>query len=471
MIIPPDVRNREWAFCACNVTGKQPASLEEECMKAGLHFVDVYSADLQEIWMEHRKHRHHVGDYKEAYTILCNAYGKPPLIYLGNPVCHYNTYLCPENHAKLGTLTAKDKERIENKIQWLKNKYDMLNTSGCPVIITENPKGYADKVITRANDERAYVAVQPWQFYGFDGKFDPEDLHAKETHLFSAGNSDAIDKLPLDSYIVTRDEPPDVVHDWVLKQKDSNARSVVPTGEAAAISKCAVDRYKHACKDTTPKALVPLVFNEDEIHSMKAAKRQCNSFVGMRNGEKCYCNLPFGHDNERNRKRGVAECALYDYETREILFAAPIPRSRRASRGPQDAAAVSSASCGAVQSPTQPPPPSSPAPSDDMAGTNGQPATDAEVGATAALLELSESTTAAPPSMLSTEPLAQAPVLATRVVPRPMSRVRVIPGVALPSAVCKLPVITRSGKQMRRYKPSALLATRSGNQIRRFKRQ
>jgi hypothetical protein len=77
MEIPMDAIVCLWAFCPCNVTGKQSLSLDEEFRKRGIR-VDVYSADLQETLMESRKHRHHVGDYKEAYEILLNAYGNPP---------------------------------------------------------------------------------------------------------------------------------------------------------------------------------------------------------------------------------------------------------------------------------------------------------------------------------------------------------------------------------------------------------
>lgn len=315
MEIPVDAIDRLWAFCPCNVTGKQSLALETEFLKRGVR-VDVYSADIQETSMATQKPRHHVGDYKEAYEILLKAYGKPPVVVLGNPSCQFTTFAAKENHFQLGDQTAEDKERVKEQKKWLEIKFWMLHTPGCPVIITENPKGYAMTVITLADGGRAYVKVQPWHFLGFDGNFDIKDNHVKETYLFSAGNKDAIDKYPIEAHIVWHEMPDGCVKDWVRKQKDSNARSVVPTGMAYAISKCAVDRYFHHLKRTTPKEFMQLAFHEDKINSSEAAqKQQCNRFIGMYNGETCYCNLPPFHDTERNLKRGVTCCAFVDWST------------------------------------------------------------------------------------------------------------------------------------------------------------
>lgn len=334
MEIPMDAIYCLWAFCPCNVTGKQPLSLEEEFRKRGIR-VDVYSADIQPTFMQNRKHRHHVGDYKVAYELLLKAYGKPPVVVLGNPVCHYSTFVCPGNHFKLGELTVKEKERLEDKKQWLEIKFWMLHIPGCPVIITENPRGYADKVITLADGGRAYVEVQPWQFWGFNDWYDPDDIHVKATHLFSAGNKDAINKYPIEANIVQHEMPAGCVKDWVAKQKDSNARSVVPTGMADAIAKCAVDRYIHSLKRPTPKELVRFAFHEDKINSSEALeKRPCNTLIGMYNGEKCHCNLPLGHDTDRNLKRGVTSCAFVDWSTTPAttLFAATPLTAKRFSK-------------------------------------------------------------------------------------------------------------------------------------------
>lgn len=332
MDIPMDALLCRWAFCPCNVTGKQSLFLEEEFRKRGLR-VDVYSADIQPTLMQNRAHRHHPGDYKEAYEILLKAYGKPPVVVLGNPVCDFSTFLCPENHFKLGELTVKDKERLEKKKEWLDNKFEMLHIPECPVIITENPKGYADKVITLTNGGRAYVEVQPYQFLGFAGNFDPLDNHVKATHLFSGGNKDAIDKYPIDAYIVQHEEPVGCVHDWVAKQENTDARSVVPTGMADALSKCAVDRYIHHLKSTIPNDIIELAFHEDKINSSEALKkRPCNTFIGMYNGERCFCNLPLGHDTYRNFKRGVTSCAFVDYTTGQPLFSASTPSEKRHSK-------------------------------------------------------------------------------------------------------------------------------------------
>ena len=330
--IPTDAHSRLWAFCPCNVTGKQPLSLEEEFLKRQIS-VDVYSADIQPTLMHDRTYRHYTGDYKEAYELLVKAYGKPPVVVLGNPVCHYSTFVCPGNHFKLGELTAKDKKRLKEKKEWLENKFEMLHIPGCPVIITENPKGYADKVITRADGGKAYVEVQPWQFWGFNGWYDPDDNHVKNTHLFSAGNKSAINKYSIEAYAVQHEEPAGCVRDWVAKQKDSNARSVVPTGMADAIAKCAVDRYIHSLEQITPKELVQLAFHDDKINSTEALeKRPCNTFIGMYNGEKCHCNLPLGHDTYRNIKRGVTCCAYIDYTTGQTLFSAASPTMKRHSK-------------------------------------------------------------------------------------------------------------------------------------------
>jgi hypothetical protein len=37
------------------------------------------------------------------------------VVVLGNPVCHYSTFVCPGNHFKMGELTVEDKERLDEK--------------------------------------------------------------------------------------------------------------------------------------------------------------------------------------------------------------------------------------------------------------------------------------------------------------------------------------------------------------------
>jgi hypothetical protein len=321
-----DKRARQWIFVVFNFSGKQGKDIRHYLFLKDLHNIDVWTNDIQDTVMDDTRPFHKKGDFKKVLDELTEEYGKPPIAIVGNPPCTYNTYLCSLNHPVLGKPTSDDEERVNQKTKYLKEAaYELLVNSGALAVILENPKGYFDTVITRKNGDETYEAFQPWHFFGHNGTYDEEDLHTKETHLHSGGVQAAIDMYPLSEYITQHEKPPNVIDNWVLTRVSSNERSWSPTGMSMAIADCITDRLAYCLRSKTRKKPLEIVFNYSEINPRHkiGTNSPCNNFIGMYKGKPCACNLPLGHQTEKNMIRGVHVCGLMDHETGEYIFKAP----------------------------------------------------------------------------------------------------------------------------------------------------
>lgn len=301
---------RDYALVIFNASGIQGQCLRKELRNAGLLDVDVWTIDLLPTKIAETDKFHKQCGYQKAIDDLFVQYNKNPIIIIGNPPCTFNSFVCPLNNPLPGKPLPKEDERMLLKKLWMEQTYRLMKIRS-PVTMIENPRGYMDKVITQKDRQCAYSIVQPWHF---------GNLWTKETHIWSAGNESAIMKIPLEKYIHIFDKPQGVVKNWVGKQVDSEARSVTPPGMAAALAKCAVDRYKHCISPATSKKRLELEFHQSMINP-PTTKKSCGQRFVAEDGSIQYCNLPIGHaGNERCLKRDASRCGVYDATAKKFLF-------------------------------------------------------------------------------------------------------------------------------------------------------
>ena len=206
----------------------------------------------------------------------------------------------------------------------MKIMYDIL-MDPFDVIMMENPRGYVDNVIKRIDDKDSYVSVQPWNFGN-----EEEDLHTKETHIWSGGKMSAVDKIRLLDYVTVHEKPKNVQHNWVLSQKDSNARSKFSPGLAKAVAECAVDRMLYIRLEEPTKS-AKFDFDDGQIQPCLQPANMCGKPIFV-NGKRKFCNLRIGHDSAKNMGKGCSFCGLMDYDKGGLVFQQTHIQSKRVCR-------------------------------------------------------------------------------------------------------------------------------------------
>jgi hypothetical protein len=313
-----------YCLVSFNKSGIQGEALRKALTSANIHDVDVWTTDLQETDMPHTSKFHIVGEYRLVKRDLHKRYGKSPIIHISNPPCTYNTFVCPANHYHFGQMTKSQKERLALKTKWMKIMYDIL-MDPLDVIMMENPRGYVDNVIKRTDNKDSYVSIQPWNFGN-----EKEDLHTKETHIWSGGKMSAIEKISLLDYVTVHEKPKNVQHNWVLSQKDSNARSKFSPGLAKAVAECAVERMLYI-RSEEPTKPTKFVFDDRQIQPCLQPANMCGKLIVV-NGKRKFCNLRIGHDSAKNMGKGCSFCGLMDYDKGGMVFQQTHIQSKRVCR-------------------------------------------------------------------------------------------------------------------------------------------
>ena len=335
-----DRHDRQYIYCPFNKSGIQDGAIREVLELNLLRNIDVWTADLLD--HDYVQTFHLKMNWDDALEHLTQLYGKPPIAMVCNPLCSFNTYLCPSNFPKLGWENIpEEKERFEKKKEWMKICMKLLHKcgedeKGVPIVYLENPAGFMDDVITIESEKPGYDNLQPWMF------FDPanpnvEDKHTKATHIWNGGNKDAIRAFPLTKKIISETKPPGTEEDWVMNQEDSDDRSKFSPGFARAIALNLVERLTFLfkfCKtglvkvDSSRKLVykkdVSLEMRKFEWHreNINKDKREaCGRGLGFdKNGIAHFCNLPKHHDTQKEAKRDIAcFCGIYDYETSKYV--------------------------------------------------------------------------------------------------------------------------------------------------------
>lgn len=335
-----EYKDRQYIYCPFNKSGIQDGAIREVLELSLLRNIDVWTADL--LNHDYVQTFHLKMSWDDALEELKRRYGKPPIAMVCNPLCSFNTYLCPSNFPKQGWENIpEEKERFEKKKEWMKICKKLLhkcgeNEKGVPIVYLENPAGFMDGVITLTSEKRGYDNLQPWQFFDPANPND-EDKHTKATHIWNGGNENAICAFPLTKKIISETKPPGTKEAWVMNQEDSDARSKFPPGFAKAIALNLVDRLtflfkfsdglikvdsscKPVYKQDVSLEMRKFEWHPDNIHKDK--RKACGRCIGFDiNGIKYYCNLksgPKGHDSqkecERAGKRGTTcVCGVFDF--------------------------------------------------------------------------------------------------------------------------------------------------------------
>lgn len=328
------VAGRDWVALICNRSGTMKREMKAEWEARGYSHVDVWSIDTQST-KDPNETFHKQGDWLEMYKELKRDYKKPPINILANTPCDWNTYECPYNFRPDGRILPMDEERQKLKKYWIDVVWKLL-LEPCPVVMCENPMGFMDKVIRRADGSKVYVTINPWNFIAPGETFNEENWHDKRTRIFSGGNAAAIAEHPLTNYILMHERLPEVIDHWVEKQVDdaidtaANKRSVTPTGMARAQVKCAIDRYETSKGNVMPR--VELKYNEEEVSPPPAEKKMCNNNIKWPDGtERFICNLRFLHDAKHmNFKRGGEGlvCGHMDYKNNVYIDKEDFPSEK-----------------------------------------------------------------------------------------------------------------------------------------------
>ncbi len=321
-------KDRQYIYCPFNKSGIQDGAIREVLELSLIHNIDVWTADL----LDHDVVQtfHLKMNWDDALEYLKQLYGKSPIAMVCNPLCSFNTYLCPSNFPRLGWETIpKEVQRFNNKKAWNKICKKLLH-SGIPIVYLENPAGFMDNVITLSSGKPAYDNLQPWMFFD-PANPDVEDKHTKETHIWNGGNKDAIRAFPLTNKIISKTMPEGTWTNWVMEQDDSDDRSKFAPGFAKAIALNLVERLtflfkmdktglvKMELKKNVSPKMCKFEWHPENIHKDK--RKACGRGLGFdKNGIAHYCNLPEGHDTEKECKRGVAcLCGIYDYRAGKYI--------------------------------------------------------------------------------------------------------------------------------------------------------
>lgn len=326
-------KDRQYIYCPFNKSGIQDSAIRQILEISFIRNIDVWTADLLD--HDYAQTFHLKMNWEDALEYLKQLYEKDPIGIVCNPLCSFNTYLCPSNFPRLGWETIpKEVERFEKKKEWMKICKKILH-SGTEIVYLENPAGFMDNVITLSSGKPGYDKLQPWMF------FDPanpnvEDKHNKETHIWNGGCKDAIRAFPLTKKIISKTMPMGTTTNWVMEQEDSDARSKFAPGFAKAIALNLVERLMFLFRvenglvkmdsdgDPIFKKNVQTKMRKFEWHSQnihKDKREACGRGLGYDNNRIArFCNLPKGHDTERECKRGVAcICGIYDYANGEYV--------------------------------------------------------------------------------------------------------------------------------------------------------